>query len=306
MQLREWRKDFSKNKVLLALTLPLVIYVFIFSYVPMFGAIVAFKRYQFNKGILGSDWVGLSNFKFLFESPDLWRIVRNTLGYNSAFIVLNLLGSVFVALLLYEITSKKLLKVYQSVMFYPHFLSWVVVAYMAYAFLNPRSGMLNQWLADLGFGTVDWYNMSGPWIYIMPLANMWKEIGISAIIYYAGLLGIDPTYYEAAKIDGASKWQILTKISVPFLYPLMTILTILAIGHIFTADFGLFYQLPMNSPTIFSSTDVVDTYIFRALIDSGNIGMSSAAGLTKSVLGLLLVLGTNALVRKINADNSLF
>lgn len=306
MQLREWRKDFSKNKVLLALTLPLVIYVFIFSYVPMFGAIVAFKRYQFNKGILGSEWIGLSNFKFLFESPDLWRIVRNTLGYNSAFIVLNLLGSVFVALLLYEITSKKLLKVYQSVMFYPHFLSWVVVAYMAYAFLNPRSGMLNQWLADLGLGTVDWYNKSGPWIYIMPLANMWKEIGISAIIYYAGLLGIDPTYYEAAKIDGASKWQILTKISIPFLYPLMTILTILAIGHIFTADFGLFYQLPMNSPTIFSSTDVVDTYIFRALIDSGNIGMSSAAGLTKSVLGLLLVLGTNALVRKINADNSLF
>ncbi|MEC0090017.1 ABC transporter permease [Paenibacillus macquariensis] len=306
MQLRELRKDFRKNKVLLALTLPLVIYVFIFSYVPMFGAIVAFKRYQFNKGILGSDWVGLSNFKFLFESPDLWRIVRNTLGYNTVFIILNLLGSVFVALLLYEITSKKLLKVYQSIMFYPHFLSWVVVAYMAYAFLNPRSGMLNQWLSDLGLGAVDWYNKSGPWIYIMPLANMWKEIGVSAIIYYAGLLGVDPTYYEAAKIDGASKWKIITKISVPFLYPLMTILTILAIGHIFSADFGLFYQLPMNSPTIFSSTDVIDTYIFRALIDNGNIGMSSAAGLTKSILGLLLVLGTNAVVRKINSDNSLF
>ncbi|WP_411830658.1 ABC transporter permease [Paenibacillus macquariensis] len=288
------------------MTLPLVIYVFIFSYVPMFGAIVAFKRYQFNKGILGSDWVGLSNFKFLFESPDLWRIVRNTLGYNTVFIILNLLGSVFVALLLYEITSKKLLKVYQSIMFYPHFLSWVVVAYMAYAFLNPRSGMLNQWLSDLGLGAVDWYNKSGPWIYIMPLANMWKEIGVSAIIYYAGLLGVDPTYYEAAKIDGASKWKIITKISVPFLYPLMTILTILAIGHIFSADFGLFYQLPMNSPTIFSSTDVIDTYIFRALIDNGNIGMSSAAGLTKSILGLLLVLGTNAVVRKINSDNSLF
>ncbi|CAN7425249.1 ABC transporter permease [Paenibacillus sp. LjRoot56] len=306
MQLRQKWKDFRKNKVLLALTLPLVIYVTIFSYVPMFGAMVAFKRYQFNKGILGSEWVGLSNFKFLFGSPDLWRIVRNTLGYNSAFIVLNLVGSVFVALLLYEITSKKLLKTYQSIMFYPHFLSWVVVAYMAYSFLNPRSGMLNQWLADLGLGTIDWYNKSGPWIYIMPIANMWKEVGIGAIIYYAGLLGIDPTYYEAAKMDGASKWQILTKISVPFLYPLMTILTILAIGHIFTADFGLFYQLPMNSPTVYSSTDVIDTYIFRALTDSGNVGMSSAAGLTKSVLGLLLVVGTNALVRRINADNSLF
>ncbi|RAP75589.1 sugar ABC transporter permease [Paenibacillus montanisoli] len=299
-------KDFRKNKFLLALTLPMVIYVFVFSYTPMFGAIVAFKRYQYNKGILGSDWVGLSNFKFLFNSPDLWRLVRNTLGYNAVFIMTSLVASVTVALLLYELTSRKLLKAYQSVMFFPHFLSWVVVAYMAYAFLNPRSGMLNHWIADIGWSPVDWYNEATAWMYILPLANIWKDIGFGAIMYYAALLGIDPAYFEAAKIDGANKWQIVRKISLPSLYPLITILTILAIGHIFSADFGLFYQLPMNSPTLLATTDVIDTYIFRALTVLGNIGMSSAAGLTKSLLGFLLVLGVNAVVKKINADNSLF
>lgn len=305
MLLRKTWKDFKKNKVLLLLTLPLVIYVLIFSYIPMFGVIVAFKRYQYNKGILGSDWVGFSNFKFLFGSSDLWRIVRNTLGYNSMFIIVNLFGSILIALLLYEITSRKLLKTYQTIMIYPHFLSWVVVAYMAYAFLNPRSGILNSWFEYLGWTSIDWYNMSRPWVFIFPFANMWKEVGMGAIIYLAALLGVDQTYYEAAKIDGANKWQIVTKISLPFLYPLICILTILAIGHIFSADFGLFYQLPMNSPTIFNTTDVIDTYIFRALLVSGNIGMSSAAGLAKSVIGLVLVLATNAIVRRINSDNSL-
>lgn len=299
-------QDFHKNKFLLALTLPMVIYVFVFSYLPMFGSIVAFKRYQFNKGILGSDWTGFDNFRFLIQSPDLFRIVRNTLGYNSVFIISSLAASVAVALLLHEITSRKLLKLYQSVMFFPYFLSWVVVAYMVYAFLNPRSGMLNQWFDSLGWTTIDWYNHAPAWIYIFPVANLWKDIGMSAIIYYAALVGIDPAYYEAARIDGASRFQIVMRISLPFLYPLMAILTILAIGHIFSADFGLFYQLPMSSPTIYETTDVIDTYIFRALIDLGNIGMSSAAGLMKSVLGFLLVIAANAIVRKINADNSLF
>lgn len=303
---RLW-KDFYKNRFLLALTMPMVFYAFVISYLPMFGSIVAFKRYQYNKGILGSDWIGFENFRFLVESPDLRRIVRNTLGYNSIFIISGLVASVTVALLMYELTSRRLLKLYQSVMFFPHFLSWVVVAYMAYALLNPRSGMLNQWLTALGWeGPVDWYNHAMSWIGIIPTANLWKQIGMSAIIYYAALVGIDSTYYEAARIDGANKLQIVWRISVPFLFPLMTILTILAIGHIFSADFGLFYQLPMGSPTLFSTTDVIDTYIFRALINLGNVGMSSAAGLLKSVLGFVLVVGTNAIVRKYNSENSLF
>jgi len=299
-------KDFKKNQFLLALTLPLVIFTFIFNYIPMFGIIVAFKRYQFNKGILGSDWIGMQNFRFLYESPDLWRIVRNTLGYNSVFIVLNLVCAITVALLLYEITSKKLLKLYQTVIFFPHFLSWVVVAFMAYAFLNPRSGMMNQLFESLGWVSMDWYNNAKAWIVIFPMANLWKEVGMTSIIYYAAMVGIDPSYHEAAKIDGANKWQMMTRVTLPFLYPIMTILTILAVGGIFSADFGLFYQLPMNSPTILSTTDVIDTYIFRALIEYGNIGISAATGLAKSVLGFILVVTVNAVVRKVNNENSLF
>ncbi|WP_284642020.1 ABC transporter permease [Paenibacillus silviterrae] len=301
-----WWKQFRKNRFLLMLTLPMVLFIFVFKYVPMFGAIVAFKRFQFNKGIWGSEWIGFSNFKFLLDSPDLWRIVRNTLAYNSAFITLNLAGALLIALLLYEMSSRKLLKAYQTVMFFPHFLSWVVVAYMAYAFLNPRSGMMNQLLEWMGYAPLDYYNLAGPWVYILPIAQLWKEIGMGAIIYYAALMGIDPTYYEAAKIDGASKFQMMFHVSLPFVYPIITILTILAVGQILEADFGLFYQLPMNSTTVYATTDVIDTYIFRALTVNGDIGMSAATGLIKSCVGFVLVIGTNALVRKINSDNALF
>lgn len=303
--LKTWRQ-FKKNRFLLMLTLPMVLFIFVFKYIPMFGVVLAFKKFQFNKGIWGSDWIGSSNFKFLLESPDLLRIVRNTLGYNFVFILLNLAGALFIALLLYEITNRKLIKTYQSIMFLPHFLSWVVIAYMAFAFLNPRAGMLNQFLEWFGYAPLDYYNLARPWIYIIPIAQLWKEIGMAAIIYYAGLMGIDPTYYEAAKLDGAKKLQMLTHITLPSLYPIMTILTILAIGQIMEADFGLFYQLPMNSTTVYSTTDVIDTYIFRALTVNGDIGISTATGLIKSCVGLVLVLGTNAIVRKINADNSLF
>lgn len=300
-----WR-NFSKNKFLLLLTLPLVIFIFIFKYLPMIGAIVAFKRYQYNLGIFGSEWIGFENFRFLLESPDLMRIVRNTLGYNVSFLILNTVCAIILALLLYEITSRKMLKLYQTVMFFPHFLSWVVVAFMVYAFLNPVSGLLNQWLSFIGADYIDWYNEAKAWIAVFPLANLWKEIGVATVIYYAALMGIDPTLYEAAKMDGANKLQMMRSISLPFLYPVMSILIIIAIGNIMEADFGLFYQLPMNSPTIYSTTDVLDTYIYRALIEWGDIGMSSAVGLAKSVVGLILVVGANALVKRINPDNSLF
>ncbi|MFS0726684.1 ABC transporter permease [Paenibacillus sp. 1P07SE] len=305
-KLQALRKSFRKNRFLLLLALPMILFTFVFKYIPMAGSIVAFKRYQFNQGIFGSEWVGWNNFKFLIQSPDLGRLLRNTLGYNIIFIVLTLICAVGFALLLYEVTSKGALKAYQTIMFIPHFLSWVVVAFMAYAFLNATSGMLNQLLELVGLTRVDWYNTSGPWAFIFPLAHLWKEIGVACLIYYAALMGIDPTYYEAARIDGANRLQMVFRISLPFLYPIMTILTILAIGNILDADFGLFYQLPMNSPSILETTDVLDTYIFRALVELGDIGMSSAAGLAKSVVGLVLVIGANALVRKANEENALF
>lgn len=301
------RDAFSKkNRILFSLTLPMVLFIFVFSYIPMFGVIIAFKRFQYNKGLFGSDWVGFDNFKFFFNSPDLWRITRNTLGYNAVFIILGLVVPVTVALLLYEITNRHFLKTYQTLMFVPHFLSWVVVAYMVYAFLNPRSGMLNKLLEILGYQAIDWYNKPGPWVLIFPIANMWKSLGMNVLLYYASLMGIDTEYFEAAAIEGANKWQVTRKITLPFLYPLMTILTILAIGHIFSADFGLFYQLPMNSPMLYSTTDVIDTYVFRALMELGNIGMSSAAGLFKSFVGLVLVIASNAIVKKIDPERSLF
>lgn len=299
-------RDFKKNAALLALTMPFVLYTLLFSYVPMFGVILAFKKFLYNKGFFGSPWVGLGNFKFFFTSPDAWRITRNTVGYNAIFIITGTIVSIVVALLLFELTNKALKKAYQTIMFIPYFLSWVVVAFMAYSFLNSRSGLLNMALKSIGLPGLDWYNNPTPWIAIFPVITLWKGTGMSAIIYYAALVGIEPAYFEAARIEGASKWQIAMKVTVPFLYPLMTILTILSIGSIFSADFGLFYQLPMNNSMLYSTTDVIDTYVYRALINLGNVGMSTAVGLYKSIVGFVLVVLSNIVVRRINPENSLF
>lgn len=298
--------NFKKNKMLLLLTLPMVIYIFIFNYIPMFGIIIAFKNFKYNEGILGSKWVGFKNFEFFFTSPDAWRITRNTLGYNLVFILLDIVVCVGIALLLYEISNHLLLKIYQTIMFIPYFLSWVVVAYIVYAFLNPSSGMLNSIFKHYGIDAINWYTTPFYWIFIFPIAHAWKNMGFGALIYYASLLSIDTEYFEAASIEGASKWQIITKIKLPFLYPLMTILTILAIGRIFNADFGLFYQVSMNSTLLYPTSDVIETYVFRALTVDGNIGMSSAAGVFKSFVGFILVVGTNMVVKKINPENSLY
>lgn len=305
-KLKKVFNDLNKNKVYLTLTAPVLIYTFIFCYVPMFGVIIAFKSFQYNLGFFKSPWVGFNNFKFFFTSPDSWRITRNTIGYNAVFIITGLIASVLVALLLYEINQRILLKTYQTIMFIPHFLSWVVVAFMAYAFLNSRSGIINIALKSLEIDGVDWYNKPMPWLFIFPIATLWKGTGMSAIIYYASLVGIDPSYFEAAKIEGASKWQITAKITLPFLYPLITLLTILSIGGIFSADFGLFYQLPMDNSILYPTTDVIDTYVYRALVTLGNIGMSSAAGLYKSFVGFVLVVLSNYIVKRINPENSLF
>jgi putative aldouronate transport system permease protein len=298
--------DVKKNGALLLLTMPFVLYTVLFSYVPMFGAVLAFKRLMFNKGFLGSPWVGWNNFKFFFTSPDAWRVTRNTVGYNAVFIITGLVAAVAVALLLFELTNKPLKKVYQTIMFIPYFFSWVVVAFMAYAFLNSRSGLLNIFLKSIGLPALDWYNNPAPWVAIFPVINLWKSVGMSAIIYYAALVGIEPAYFEAARIEGANRLQVARYVTLPFLYPLITILTILAIGSIFSADFGLFYQLPMNNSILYPTTDVIDTYVYRALINLGNVGMSTAVGLYKSLVGFVLVVASNAIVKKYAPENSLF
>lgn len=292
----------TKNGSLLMLTMPMVLYTFIFAYIPMFGIIIAFKDFNYAKGIFGSEWVGFQNFRFFFTSPNALEITINTVGYNLVFIITGTVASVAVALLLYEISSRFLLKTYQTFMFLPNLLSWVVVAYMAYAFLNPRSGILDELFKT----QTNWYAMPNAWIFILPLANLWKGLGMGALLYYANLMNIDKAYFEAAAIEGANKLQVTRHITLPFLYPLITMLTLLAIGGIFTSDFGLFFQLPMNSTLLYSTTDVLDTYVYRALAKLGNIDMSSAAGLYKSVVGFVLVVICNYAVKKYNPEYSLY
>lgn len=283
-----------------------LLYVFIFSYLPMVGIMIAFKDYRYDKGIFGSEWVGFRNFEFFFKSNDFVRITRNTIVMNAIFIVAGIAAALFVAIMLYSVVSRASTKVFQTVLITPHFLSWVVVGYMVYGFLNTKYGLLNILLSNLGFDKVDWYSTPGAWPAILTIASIWKHVGMDSVTYYAALMGIDSSYIEAATVDGASKWQIRWHIIIPSIVPVITILTILKIGGIFRADFGLFYQLPRNIGTLYATTDVMDTYIFRTMRVVGDMGMSSAAGLLQSVVGFIMVILTNKLSKKIDKDNGLF
>lgn len=291
---------------MLILVAPAVIILFVFNYIPMAGIMIAFKDFKANLGFFKSPWVGFKNFDFFFSSQDAWRITRNTLGYNSVFIILGLIISVTFALMLNEIKSRKVLKFYQTIFFFPYFLSWVVVGYALYAFLNMENGVLNTALRWFGLEGKSWYTKYQYWPWILISVNLWKTIGYFSVIYYAGLMGIDKQLFEAARIDGANKIQIIMKISIPMIFPLIVLLVILQIGRIFYADFGLFYYLPRNIGILYGTTDVIDTYVFRALRVTGNIGMASAANFYQSIMGFCLVLFSNLVVKKINSDYALF
>ncbi len=280
--------------------------VFVFSYLPMGGIIIAFKNYKFNKGIFGSEWVGFKNFEYFFTSNDFYRITRNTIVMNLLFISTGLICAVALAILLYELKSRTATKVYQTLLITPNFISWVIVAYMAYSFLQPQNGVLNQFLVNvLHIKAVDWYATPMAWPFIFVIASIWKSVGMNSVIYYAALMGIDQSLFEAARIDGANKRQIVWNIIVPGLLSLMTILTILNIGGIFRANFDVFYQLPRDIGTLYPTTDVIDTYIFRTMRVIGDMGMSTAVGLLQSVVGFVMVNLTNAISKKVS-EISLF
>lgn len=304
---RQVRKHyFFANFEFTLMALPALLILFIFNYLPMAGIVIAFKRFRANLGFFGSPWVGLQNFSFFFKSQDAWRITRNTMAYNAVFIILGLVISVAFALMLFELTSRAVLKLYQTVFFFPYFLSWVVVGYVLYAFLNMQYGLLNGLLHALGSQQVQWYIRPGYWPFILVLMNLWKSVGYFSVIYYAGLMGIDKELFEACVIDGANKWQTITRISVPLLSPLMIALLILQIGRIFYADFGLFYNLPRDIGTLYPTTDVIDTYVFRSLRVTGEIGMSSAANFYQALVGFTLVVVSNGVVRRISPEHALF
>ncbi|MNZ55212.1 putative multiple-sugar transport system permease YteP [compost metagenome] len=289
------------------MVIPGVIYLFVNNYLPMFGLIIAFKDVNFSKGILASDWIGFKNFEYLFKTSDALLITRNTLLYNSIFILVNTVIAVGIAVLLNEVKRKFFARFYQSIVLIPYLISMVIVGYLVLALLSGETGFINkQLLPLLGLEAVSWYSEPQHWPIILTIVNIWKNVGYLCIIYLAAIIGIDPEYYEAATIDGASKWQQIRAITVPLIAPVITIMTLLQIGRIFYSDFGLFYQVPLNTGALLSTTNVIDTYVYRALMNLGDIGMSSAAGLYQSVVGFVLVLLSNYIVSKRNRDNALF
>ena len=309
--MKKFFKDIWKNRAWLLMVLPGTIWLLIFSYLPMFGQVLAFKNFKISPGgfiqsLINSEWVGFDNFKFLFDSGDAFRITRNTVVYNLIFIVLGLVAAVFVAIVLSQIANKRLGKLYQTGMLFPHFLSWVIVSYFVFSFLSADKGMINSMLGAFGIEPVQWYSEAKYWPFILVFMNVWKGVGYGSIVYLAAIVGIDKSYYEAATIDGASKWQQIKNITIPLLVPLMIVLTIMAIGGIFRSDFGLFYQVPRHSAILYPVTDVIDTYIYKGLMNMGNIGMSTAAGLYQSVVGFVLIMITNYIVKKIDPEYGLF
>ena len=293
---------FKKNLPLTMMALPGIILMILFKYLPLSGIVLAFKQYNIRDGIFGSAWNGLKNFEYLFRTKDAWIITRNSLGYNLMFIVLDLVLAVTMAIILNELHQKRAAKVYQTIFMAPYFLSWVVVSFIAYSLLSVDNGFINR---ALGLN-VTWYSQTSAWPVILVVFQIWKTLGYSTVMYLGSIVGISNDYYEAALMDGATKWQQIKYITLPSLKGMMIVLTILAIGKIFYADFGLFYQLPRNSGPLFPVTNVIDTYVYRALKENGNIGMSAAASLYQSLVGFVLVLTSNFIVRKIDPDSALF
>jgi len=303
--------ELKNNWQLFLMLLPGVIILIINNYIPMFGIVIAFKRYRFHgnfiNSIIQSDWAGFDNFEFFFKTPYAYQITRNTILYNLAFIILGLVIPVAFAIMLNEIINKRASKIYQSIMFLPYFLSWIIVSYLAYSFFSIENGFLNRTVLDaLGISPVKWYFEPKYWPFIIIFFQLWKYTGYNTVVYLAAISGIDHEYYEAAEIDGATKLQQIRYITIPFLRSLMIILTLLAVGRIFNADFGLFYHVPRNSGQLYSVTDVIDTYVYRALRNTNNISMAAAAGTYQAVVGCITVFTANFIVRKIDRDKALF
>ena len=304
---------YKKTLVLLTMVAPAAIWLLLLRYLPMGGIVLAFKDYKINprnpsfiSNLLSSKWVGLKNFEYLFKTDSAWIMFRNTLGYNIVFIILGVIIPVAFAIMMNELTRKFVRKTYQTMMFFPYFLSWVVVSYFLNSFLDAQYGMIPAMQAAAGKEVTSWYTTPGPWPYLLVFANLWKNVGYSTVLYLAAITGIDANQYEAAAIDGASKWQQVLYVTIPHLRTMICILFIMNVGRIFASDFGLFYNVPMQNGALFSVTQTIDTYVYRAYIATGNPGQSSAAGLLQNVMGFICILSANAIVKKVDADSAMF
>ncbi|WP_240941270.1 ABC transporter permease subunit [Paenibacillus sp. HB172176] len=299
-------KELRKNGMLYLLTLPGIALIFVFSYLPMGGIIVAFENFNAIKGITGSEFVGLKNFEFFIQSNEVLHVIANTLFLNVLFIGFGTAASVSIAIMFSEIGGKKFKRIVQTAVTLPNFLSWTVIAMFVLALLSSDTGMLNKWLSAFGIGPIAFFNEAAIWPVILVLIKIWQGAGFGAIVYLATITGINPDIYESASIDGASRWKKIVYITLPLLKPTVILMMLLAMGGIFYGDFGMIYAIVGRNVLLYPTTDVIDTYVYRALMDLGDMGMAAAVGFFQSLIGFILVVCVNQLARKFSPDSALF
>ena len=304
---KSFLRNLADNKAYFLMLLPGVVLLILFNYLPMFGSILAFKVTDYSKNIFELEWAGLSNFEFLFKNPDVFVVLRNTLAYNFMFILTGATVPVAFAIALSQLRNAKTARVYQSFMFLPYFLSWIIISYLAFALFDFKLGVLNsRFLKAIGAKSINWYQEPEYWPAILIFLNVWKTCGYNSVIYFAAIMGIDDSLYEAAAIDGAGKWKQIKIIVIPSIKPTIIMLAILAVGRIMNADFGLFYNVPMGSGALMPVTNVLDTFVYNALKLNGDVAMSAAAAFFQSIVGFVLVILTNYIVKKLDSTQALF
>lgn len=298
--------DIRRNRTSYLLVLPAMAYTFIFGYMTYPYMVIAFQRFNYTKGIFHSEWVGFKNFEFFFRSNKALTVTFNTIYLNLLFIIFGTLMALAISLVLNELRKKLFVKISQSLMLFPNFISWIVISYVLYALFSMDMGIVNQMMNKLSIASVNWYTDTQSWPAILTVMHVWKGAGMSAIIYLATITGIDETLYEAAEIDGANRWQMCLRITIPLMMPTVIILTMLSVGKIMYGDFGMIYALIGDNGTLYSTTDIIDTYVFRSLRQIGDPSEAMAVGLFQSVIGFILVFGTNAITRKFFKDGALY
>lgn len=299
-------KHIVRNPFLYAMAVPGLLFFLVFSYFPIYGIMIAFKDYNFAKGITGSEWVGLKNFNYFFTSDDFWVILRNTLMLNMLFILFTTAAAVLIALMFNEIRNKYFKRISQSLIFLPYFMSWIVVGMIVQSLFGGEEPMINTWLQNFGFEPVNWMFESKLWPFILTVIRVWQGAGYLSIIFLAAITGISEDLYEAARIDGASKLQIVLRITLPLLVPTVMIMTLLAVGKIFNGDFAMIYAIIGDNSLLYPTTDVIDTFVFRSMRQLHDFGMSSAVGLFQSVMGLIFVIAANWVTRRVSKESALF
>lgn len=306
-----FRRGFKRQWEFYLMMVPGIVLITLLFYVPMFGVVLAFKDFSPAQGILGSPWMDpwYKNFEFFFQSDTAFRVTFNTLFYNVIQAVLVTTLSVLLAILLNEVTNKYASATYKGLILLPTFLSWIVIQYILYGLLSVDRGIVNSVITSMGGDAIYWYSEPAYWRFIMPFAYVWKNVGYNSVLYFAALAGISTEYYEAAELDGASKLQQIWRITLPLLRPTIIVLSLLWVGKMFSGglgDWNAFYALPNNAGALYSATDVIDTYVYRSLKTVNDYGMSTAVGLYQSVIGFLLVVGTNKIIKKLDPDSALF